>query len=163
MMSKTREEAVWKRVMALSAEAPEPVCRPQPRQTQGLSQEQVLELLAGELEDACTYRTLAGRTSGQVRKCLLELAREEQRHARHMETVYYLMTGRRPCPDRPKAPCVACLNEELRQRYEMEIEGAAHYHCLAEQAGSFSQLLHCIALEEERHGRMILHLLEQCL
>ena len=159
MMSKTREEAVWKRVMELSAQAPEPRTEPE----NGLTQARVLELLCGELASACTYRTLAARAGGQVRKCLQQLAREELQHARHLETVYYLMTGRKPCPDRPKPPCVACLNEELRRRYEQEIAGAARYHGLAERAGSFSCLMHAMAREEEGHGRRILQLLELCL
>lgn len=166
MMSKSREEAVWQRVMAMSAEAPEPrtVHRTQMAQpSQGLTEIRVMELLQGELADACTYQTLANRTRGEARRCLQQLAREERQHARKLETVYYVMTGQRPCPDRPKAPCVACLNEELRKRYEEEIEGAARYHKLAEQAGSFAQTFHGLGLEEERHGRTILKLLELCL
>lgn len=161
MMSKSREAAVWQRVMALSAEAPElPV---QCREDDGLTQAQIMELLEHELADACTYRTLAQRAGGDLRRCLLQLAGEEQRHARKLEAVYYLMTGRKPCPDRPKSPCVACLNEELRRRYDAEIQGAAQYHKLADGAGSFAQTFHCLGLEEERHSRMILRLLEQCL
>lgn len=163
MMSKSREEAVWKRVMALSAEMPElPVSR-QSKPDTGLTEAQVLELLMGELSDACTYQTLAQRTKGDMRRCLLRLSQEERQHSRKLEAVYYLMTGRRPCPDRPKAPCVACLNEELRRRYEDEVKGAARYHKLADQAGSFAQTFHCLGLDEERHSRMILHLLERCL
>ena len=160
MMSKTREEAVWNRVMAMSAEAPEgkPLCR-----NGGITPEQVMELLVDELSDACTYRTLAERTGGDVRRCLQQLAREEQRHGRKLEAIYYLMTGRRPCPDRPKGPCVACLNEELRKRYDEEVSGAAKYHKLAEKAGSFQQAFHCLGMEEENHSRMILKLLERCL
>ena len=163
MMSKSREEAVWKRVMALSAEAPE---LPMPCQTgsdTGLTQAQVLELLEGALADACTYQTLAGRARGNLRRTLLELSQAERRHSRKLEAVYYLMTGKRPCPDQPKAPCVACLNEELRRRYEAEVQGAARYHKLGEKAGSFAQTFHCLGLEEERHGQMILKLLEMCL
>jgi len=163
MMSKSREEAVWKRVMALSAEMPElpAPCRSKP--DTGLTEAQVLELLQGELADACTYRILAQRAKGDLRRTLLGLSQAEQRHSRKLEAVYYLMTGKRPCPDRPKAPCVACLNEELRRRYEAEVKGAARYHKLADQAGSFSQTFHCLGLEEERHGQMILKLLERWL
>ena len=166
MMSKSREEAVWQRVMAMSAEAPEPrtAQRAQMAQSsQGLTEVQVMELLQGELADACTYQTLANRTRGEARRCLQQLAREERQHARKLETVYYVMTGRRPCPERPKSPCVACLNEELRKRYEEELAGAARYHKLADQAGSFAQTFHCLGLAEERHGGMILKLLEMCL
>ena len=159
-MNQLREEAVWKRVMAAAEEAP--ACCDRPRAPE-LTPCQVMELLEGELLDACTYRVLAGRVKKQARQCLLQLAKEEQRHYRKLEAVYYLMTGSRPCPDRPKAPCVACTNEELRKRYKLEVEAAKKYCCLAEKAGSFAGVFHCLHRDEQRHAAMILNLLEQCL
>ena len=100
---------------------------------------------------------------GITRKHLLQLAREEQLHYRKLEAVYYLMTGNRPCPDRPKTPCIACTNEELRKRYQDEVKGAAHYHALAEKAGSFSSVLHCLGHDEARHSCAVLALLQRCL
>ena len=160
MMNPKREAEVWSRVMAASAEAP--CCTPK-KESMSLTCRQVMELLERELMDACTYRTLAMRVKKPVRQTLLCLQREEMRHYRKLEAVYYLMTGKRPCPDRPKAPCVACTNEELRKRYEEEVEGAATYHKLAECAGSFASVFHCLGCEEERHAQTILHLLEKCL
>ena len=157
MMSQKREAEVWNRVMAAAAESP---CVP--KQTE-LTPSQVMELLEGELLDACTYRVLAERTKKDVRRCLLQLYQEERRHYRKLEAVYYLMTGSRPCPDRPKKPCVACTNEELRKRYTAEVEGGKHYHCLAEKAGSFACVFHTLGNDEERHARMILELLQKCL
>ena len=161
MMSKHREEAVWQRVMAASAEAPD--CTPTVRSDDGLTQTKILELLERELLDACTYRTLAGRMGKQARCGLQQLAREEQQHYKKLEAIYYLMTGSRPCPDRPKAPCVACTSEELRNRYRQEVAGAEAYHGLAEKAGSFAELFHGLSRAEERHARQILALLQQCL
>ena len=166
MMSKTREEAVWKRVMAMSSEAPEtqpPRPAQKPQQAKGLMPEQVMELLKDELADACTYQTLAAKARGEARRCLQRLSMEERQHYRKLEAVYYLMTGQRPCPDRPKAPCVACLNEELRKRYEEELAGAARYDRLAQTAGSFSTVFHCLSHAEERHAQVILNLLQMCL
>lgn len=159
-MNSKREAAVWERVMAASAECPMPAVR---QQESGITAQQVLELLQGELADACTYRVLAGRVKKDLRRCLLQLAQEEQRHSRQLEAVYYLMTGQRPCPDRPKPPCMACTNEELRKRYKEEVEGAARYHELAACAGSFEPLFHCLGHAEERHAGMILELLQRCL
>ena len=113
--------------------------------------------------DACTYQTLAMRVKKHARQRLMQLAQEERRHYRKLEAVYYLMTGQRPCPDRPRTPCMACTNEELRKRYREEVKGAEKYHALAEQAGSFASVLHCLGSEEERHSRMILELLQDCL
>ena len=161
MMNKTREEAVWKRVMAESAQTPEP--EQKPKQESCLTERQVMELLEQEAKDACTYQTLACRVKGEARRTLMQLSREEKEHYRKLEAVYYVMTGRRPSVDRPKAPCVACLNEELRRRYDMEIQGAALYHKLAQTAGSFAGVLHCLHHAEERHAKTVLCLLEKCL
>ncbi len=160
MMNQKREAEIWNRVMTASAESP---CMPKSKPQDCLTAEQVMELLVGEQADACTYRTLAGRVKGSLRQQLLQLAQEEQGHYRKLEAVYYLMTGERPCPDRPKVPCISCTNEELRRRYEGEVEGARRYHCLAESAGSFESVMHCLGHDEERHSRVILQLLQMCL
>ena len=159
-MNQKREADVWERVMAASAACPMPVKRETPA---GMTPQQVMELLQGELTDACTYRALAVRVKKHARQCLMQLAQEERRHYRKLEAVYYLMTGQRPCPDRPRTPCMACTNEELRKRYQEEVKGAEQYHALAEQAGSFASVFHCLGNEEERHSRMILELLQDCL
>ena len=164
MMSRSREEAVWQRVMAVSGEAP--ACQMQPRTQQaagGLTQDHLMDLMHDELSDSCTYRALAGRSRGNVRRCLLQLAQEEQQHYRKLETIYFVMIGRRPCVDRPKVPCPTCLSEELRKRYEEELAGAARYDKLAQNAGSFASVLHCLHHAEERHAQVILELLQQCL
>jgi rubrerythrin len=159
-MNQKREAEVWERVVAASAECPMPIKKAVPTE---LTARQVLELLQGELLDVCTYQTLAARVKKDARRCLWQLAQEERRHYRKLEAVYYLMTGQRPCPDRPKAPCMACTNEELRKRYKAEVEGAACYHAMAEKAGSFVSVFHCLGHEEDRHSRMILELLQRCL
>ena len=161
-MNKMREEAVWQRVMAACEEGPAPK-KPCPKTDQCLTPEQVMELLERALLDACTYRTLAGRVRKEVRRSLLQLAQEEQQQVRKLEAVYYLMTGHRPCPDRPKAPCVACTNEELRKRYQLEVESAARYCRLAEHAGSFAEVFHCLSRQERCHAQQILNLLQRCL
>ena len=160
MMNQKREAEVWNRVLSASAEAP--CCAPKKEQM-NLTCQQVMELLEQELMDACTYKVLAMRVKKSIRQTLMCLAQEERRHYRKLEAVYYLMTGKRPCPDRPKAPCVACTNEELRKRYEEEVRGAAVYHGLANCAGSFESVFHCLGHEEERHAQTILNLLQKCL
>ena len=162
MMTQKREAEVWQRVMAASAECP-PVQAAPVKPAVGLTAQQVMELLEKELLDVCTYRTLAGRVRKEQRRLLLQLAQAEQRHYRKLEAIYYLMTGQRPCPERPKAPCMACTSEELRKRYQQEAAGAETYHKLAEQAGSFASVFHCLGHEEERHAAVILELLQRCL
>ena len=160
MMDQRREQEVWQRVMAMSAEAPR--CD-KPGNKQSLTSEQVMELLCKELADAAVYEALACRVGGQVRQKLRMLAAQERQHAKKLSAVYYLMTGKKPCPDKPKGPCIACTNEALRERYIEETKGAEKYCCLAEKAGTFGDLFRELACEESRHGQMILNLLQYCL
>ena len=155
-----REEAVWKRVMEVSAQAPE-CCKIKDRAD--LTAEQVKELLCKELADAATYEALAARVQGTIRRKLLFLAQRERCHYARLETVYYLMTGKTPCPDQPKRPCIACTNEELRSRYAEEVKGGETYHRLAEKSGSFANVFHELGAEEESHAHAVLCILQQCL
>lgn len=160
MMDQRREQEVWQRVMAMSAEAPR--CD-KPVSKQSLTAEQVMELLCGELEDAAFYEALSCRIGGKLGQRLLTIAAQERKHAKKLSAIYYLMTGKKPCPDKPKCPCIACTNEALRERYIEETKGAEHYCHLAEKAGSFCELFRELACEESRHAQMILHLLQYCL
>lgn len=160
MMDQRREQEVWQRVMAASAEAPA-CCKPVGKQT--VTAEQVMELLCKELADAAAYEALACRVRGQMRQRFYALARQERQHAQKLSAVYYLMTGKKACPDKPKFPCIACTNEELRERYIAETKGAEHYCSLAEKAGSFGDLVRELACEERQHAQEILKLLQYCL
>ena len=160
MMDQKREQDVWKRVMEVSAQAPE--CCKLPKQ-QSLTAEQVMELLVGELADSVMYEALACRVHADARRSLLILAQQERRHFETLEAIYYLMTGKKPCPDRPKRPCIACVSEELRSRYHEEVEGAETYHRLAEKAGSFAEQFHRLGHEEDRHAQTVLNVLQACL
>lgn len=161
MMSKTREAEVWQRVMAASGEVP----APKPA-AGGLTPTKVLQVREDELRDAHTYRSLAGRAPRDVRQSLLRLSEEERQHARRLETVYYVMTGKRPAAWRPDGPVSSNggnLNEELRTRYREETAGAAEYRRLAEQADSFAPLFRELGDDEERHAGTILRLLQRTL
>ena len=160
MIDHKREEAVWKRVMEVSAQAPE-CCKAKERSD--LTAEQVRELLYKELEDAATYEALACRVRADVRRKLLDLARQERCHYARLAAVYYLMSGKKPCFDKPKHPCIACTNEELRSRYACEVEGGETYHRLAQKAGSFANVFHELGAEEEHHAHRVLCILQQCL
>ena len=160
MMDQTREQEVWKRVMEVSAQAPA-CCKAPKHET--VTAQQVMELLLAERDDSCTYRALADRVRTAARQKLVWLARQESEHYKKLETVYYLMTGKKPCPDRPKRPCIACVSEELRSRYHEEVKGAQTYHRLAEKAGSFDAVFHALGHEEEQHAQIILQVLQTCL
>ena len=160
MMEPKREQEVWKRVMELSAQAPA-ACRPALQQK--ITSQQIMELLCKELEDAAAYEALACRVRGQARQKLLMLMAQERQHAARLETIYYLMTGKKPCPDKAKKPCIACTGEELRERYIQETAGAAKYHSLSEKAESFTKVFKELACEEEQHAQIVLETLQMCL
>ena len=159
MISNTREAEVWQRVLAASGEAPKPAYG-------SLTPARVLQLREDELRDAHTYRSLAGRAPRDIRQSLLRLSEEERQHARQLEAVSYVMTGKRPAAGRPDAPAVpngGNLNEDLRSRYREETAGAAEYRRLAEQADSFAPLFRELGDDEERHAGTILRLLQRTL
>lgn len=160
MLDQKREQEVWQRVMDLSAQAPA-CCKLPKRET--VTEAEIMKKLEGELEDAMIYEQLSCRVHGRARQTLLQLAMQERQHAKKLETVYYLMTGKKPCPDRPKRPCIACTNEALRERYIQEGKGSESYKALAEKAGSFSKLLLELACDEEHHAQKLLGVLQACL
>lgn len=159
MVSPKREAEVWERVMAVSAQAPACCVK----KTEELTAQQVMELLTAERCDSITYQVLAGRVRTQPRQKLLWLARQEQAHYARLETIYYLMTGKKPCPDKPKSPGIVRVDEALRSRYMEEIRGAERYRSLSEKAGSFGKVFCQLADEEERHADEVLKILQQCL
>ena len=160
MVDQKREQEVWQRVMELSAQAP---ARCKMARPETVTAPEIMEKLVGELEDSKVYEALACRVRGDTRRYFLMLAAQERRHYDRLETVYYLMTGKKPCPDRPKRPCIACTNEALRERYIHENEGAAGYSALAKKGGSFAKVFLELAHDEEAHAQKVLDILQACL
>lgn len=165
MMDRTREQEVWSRVMAASAEAPAPAAERAPaakpaQQSRGLTEAQVQMLLAEKAADVNTYRSMAAKVQSGRRRMLEQLAMENRNQARQLAAVYYLMTGRRPRMEQPQTSDTAYNPEALRTRYQAETAEAARYHSLAEGAGSFSGIFHDLGNAGERHGQMIIKLLQ---
>jgi len=156
MMNQKREAAVWERVMAASAQCPQPAKAQEP----ALSPQQVLELWQAEQHAAATYNALAMKTGGRTRQTLLQLSRMEQEHEKKLAAVYYLMTGVRPKAERPVVSCSGIMEEEVRKLFEAEAEAARCYYQLAEQKGSFGAAFHALGQEEQQHSSMLLALLQ---
>ena len=118
----------------------------------------------GEVADRCAYLHYARCAPHYARRCLQQLAADEERHARRLLSVYYLTTGQCHRPAIPTCPCdVPAWCPLLRQLYHRENCGAERYEqgaagmtdaCLQE---IFAEL----AAEERRHARQILQLLEK--
>jgi len=144
-----QEARVWNRVMGNTRQSPE----------QGQDScpvpETVMELVRGELADACVYRYLAARVCCPGDRVILtELARQETAHARSLSAVYFVLTGKKACPGRQEPPCVTCTAETLRQQYFGELEKAARYEAMA--AGRFAETFRCLAREERQHAQKLL-------
>ncbi len=94
---------------------------------------------------------------------LLCLAEEERCHARQLGALYFLMTGKKLCPEPVKPVCTACFNETIRQRYQAELAGQAQYQALAARAGERRCTFEALAADEGRHAQLLYCLLQQTL
>ena len=158
-MDEQKAQQVWSRVMNVSAPCPAK------DGTEGaqLSAETVAALTQAEWQDAATYRTLATRAPKCARERLLCLAEEERCHARQLGALYFLMTGKKLCPEPMKPVCTACFNETIRQRYQAELAGQAQYQALAARAGERRCTFEALAADEGRHAQLLYCLLQQTL
>ncbi len=163
-----RERAVWERV--LSAREPrqeqEPPC-PEPPDCEcpetpdcTVTPDQLLEWACDECHDASLYRHLARCLPNSARRWLLEIANDEQCHAKRLAAHYFTMTG---CRAQLHAHFVPSHTprELLRQRYQAELDGSAQYRDAAQCAeGELRCLLDQLSRDEARHSRMVMCLLE---
>lgn len=155
-------ERVWSRVMGASCQTSEAPKVEKP-QMQGLDEQTLCELLCGELRDYTTYCHLACMARGCARKTLQCIAADEKRHAKMLAAIYYILTGKKACPDPAKAPCVACLNESLREQYSGELQASRRYAELARCAGEHACTFEKLSADECRHAQMLYSLLQRCL
>ncbi len=147
-----KETRVWERIQGAQA-----------RRCGGLSAEELRNLIRDEISDACAYRTLARLLPGRERDCLLRMAQDEARHAKRLETVFFLTEGRRFCPETPERLCAVCLTEALRERWKEELDAADRYTALAGRAAEFAPVFTGMAEDEARHARTVLRLLQKLL
>lgn len=163
-MDQTREKEVWSRVMAASASAPMPQSRAAAQPKGGtLTEDRIRDLMQDEARDAHTYRQLAARSQGNVRRQLEQISGDEQNHYRQLGAVGYLETGRRLTTERPQGAPSGTVAEALRAQYPKELEGAETYHRMAETAGPYAAVFHELGNDEERHARMIIRMLAELL
>ena len=160
-LDREQEMAVWARVMEARQEPmPDlPDCAPDAKPDRCLTPEQILDWICHECHDACLYRHLS-RCLPRAKQWLLEMAHDEQCHAKRLAAQYYLLTGRKPCFCTRFSPdSHAC--ELLRRQYQEEINGSAAYHDAAHRAeGDLADLLDELSKDEARHSRMVMCLLE---
>ena len=161
-----QEQRVWSRVMAAqTASAPEPdACERLSRRDAPIFDEgAALELYTAQLRAAATYRVLASMARGCARQSLMRLAEGKRCEARRLAAAYFVMTGVKPCPDRPKPPCVSCLNEALRQAYREERCAAELYRRYAGRGGDDACLLENMAKRACENAQTLLCILQSTL
>lgn len=165
-MNSNTEQRVWSRVMNAQSACARVVQRDAQdgaRSAAVLDEDALMELYTGQMQAACTYRHLAAMTRGRARQTLTQLAEAKRCHAKRTEAMYYVRTGKKPCPDRPKSPCVSCVNEALRQAYQEELCTAELYRRYARNADDFACVLEQMATESCRHAQLLLSVLQECL
>ncbi len=138
--NKEAVQAVWARVTA--------------------SKEQSLgEFYKYELQAAESYRRLAMRFPKQ-RNLFLSLSRDEERHARQLAALYYMLFG---CPvsqktERVEFPSELC--QVVRELYRGETDAVQRYTVAAEQFPSQYSLFTALAADEARHADRLLALMQ---
>ena len=93
----------------------------------------------------------------------LRIAEDERCHAKQLGALYFLMTGKKYCPEPVRGACTACFNEALRKQYQAELEAEARYAKLAARAGEQACMFEALARDEGRHAKTIYCILQQTL
>ena len=144
-------------------DAPTACARLEQRDIPVFDETAALELYTAQLRAGVTYRCLASMARGNARPALLRLAEEKQCEARRLAAAYFVMTGVKACVERPKPPCVSCLNEALRQAYQEERCAAALYRRYAERSEEYSCLLENMAKRACESAQSLLCVLQNTL
>ena len=113
--------------------------------------------------EAAIYRSLAAQGPKCARERLLRIAEDERCHAKQLGALYFLMTGKKYCPEPVRGACTACFNEALRKQYQAELEAQERYARLAARAGEQACMFEALAHDEGRHAKTIYCILQQTL
>lgn len=141
-MDQDYERRVWQRVLGTEVDRDK-------------QDEAVLLALKQTLEAAGCYQKLAGRTGGNCRNILLQLAREKCCQAKQLESVYFLLTG---CCAKVKCENCDCCGKLcclIRQRFLAEQRAAEGFCTAAERFGEFSNLYACLSRESARAAEQL--------
>lgn len=145
-------KAVWQRVQAgrdtLTAE-------------EALLPERLSQHIMGEKGDSQAYRRLALRFQGQDSAALRRMAEEESGHARELNALYYMRTGRRTDLRPREEPQPADRLQALRGRYLEELSGAAGYAQAARDFPAYGEMFQRLSQAEHRHSQALLEILQR--
>ena len=153
-----KERQVWSRVMNTAVSCPKPE---EPKQDTGLTEKTLAQMIQCECCEAAIYRSLAAQGPKCARERLLRIVEDERCHAKRLCALYFLMTGKKYCPEPVRGACTACFNEALRKQYQAELEAEARYAKLAARAGEQACMFEALARDEGRHAKTIYCILQQ--
>ena len=123
-------------------------------------------LICNELQDAVAYSRLSQRTgTTRTRKRLSDLAADERRHAKRLQSAAYMLFGGNTMPSLQLQKEKERGLEALRRRYARELEGIAAYKSAAEATayGTLKKLYSALYAEEEKHAAVLCSLIEEML
>ena len=106
-----KERQVWSRVMGATASCP---ASEEAKPDSGLTEKTLAQMIQCECCEAAIYRSLAAQGPKCARERLLRIAEDERCHAKQLGALYFLMTGKKYCPEPVRGACTACFNEALR-------------------------------------------------
>lgn len=163
-MDPKQEQRVWSRVMSAQAvrctQEPEVCRRLEQKDIPVFDESAAMELYAAQCSAAMTYRCLAEMARGCARQALVRLAESRRCDGKRLSALYFVMTGLKACPDRPKLPCVSCLNEALRQAYREERCTAELYSRYAANAGEYACTLEQLGENACKRAQELLNILQ---
>jgi rubrerythrin len=125
----------------------------------------LLGYINDEYRDHLYYSSLARRAPDErAKRTLRRMASDELRHARQWSAAYYLITGEKYFPARPRAGEIAVpgsFSGALRERYSDEINSSREYSRFSQSSHDrcLSALAEETAADELRHARKLMGLL----
>lgn len=153
-----RCDAVWQRILPNMDPYPEARKQAAKRTEAKITESDILRYIEDELRDRYCYMALSrkGRTKAEIR-CLASIGAAEAAHAKKLEAVYFLMTGKNPCVSAPELPRICRFADTLRQRYFEEKKAHQEYLGAAQRTEDekVKELLECLAAEEADHANII--------
>jgi rubrerythrin len=123
--------------------------------------ETLRSFIEGESKDLAFYMDLAGKCRTPGRTVINEIASDERRHLKKLQTEYFLLTGDSSVPRR-SCPYTDGILSALRRAYIHETEGYSQYIKAAGETKipRLEALYTELAADEKRHSEKIRKLIE---
>lgn len=160
-------ERVWSRVMGAPYQQPAAQAMAQSADagagTSCLDEKTVSELVSAAASARATYQRLACMTRGCAQKTLQMLANEKSCQIKQLSAIYYILTGKKLCPEPARPDCIACVSEALRDQIAAARQREQRYTALSQCAEAYACQLSQMAKEECRAAEGLYHVLVCCL